>query len=105
MPEIIPTILIADDEPSVRRSLSIILRKKYNILNTATGDETLAKVKQENVDLLLLDLKLPDMDGLDVLRKVKHIDKNLMVVIITAIKEAKTAVDAISDSSASLCRE
>lgn len=95
MPDITPTILIADDEPSVRKSLGIILHKKYKILNAATGEEALAKVKEENIDLVLLDLKLPDMDGLEVLRQLKHVDKNLMAVVITAVKETKTAVEAM----------
>jgi len=95
MPEIIPTILIADDELSVRRSLNVILRKKYNVVTADTGEGALLRVKRENIDLLLLDIKLPDMDGLEVLKQIKSIDENLMVVVITAVKEAKTAVEAM----------
>jgi two-component system response regulator AtoC len=95
MPDVIPTILIADDELSIRRSLSVILRKKYNVVTAATGEEALSRVRKEDIDLVLLDLKLPDMDGLEVLRQVKRMDANVMAVVITAVKETKTAVDAM----------
>ena len=95
MPEINSTILITDDELSIRRSLNVILRKKYNILTSATGAEALVKINKEHVDLILLDLNLPDTHGLEVLRQVKQIDENIMVIIITAVRDTKTAVEAM----------
>jgi DNA-binding NtrC family response regulator len=95
MPKISPTILIVDDDPSVRKSINIVLRKKYTILTAATGKEALSKIRKETVDLLLLDLRLPDINGLDIFSQVKKMNENMMVVIITAIKETKTAVEAM----------
>jgi DNA-binding NtrC family response regulator len=95
MHQIKPTILIADDELSVRKSLSVILRKKYNIVTTANGIDTISAIKNKNIDLLLLDLILPDIDGMDVLRQVKSIEENLMVIIVTAVKDTKTAVETM----------
>ena len=95
MPEITSTILIVDDELSIRRSLSIVLRRNYNIITAATGADTLSRMKKENVDLIILDLKLPDIDGLEVLRQIKSMDENLMVIVITAVKETRTAVEAM----------
>jgi two-component system, NtrC family, response regulator AtoC len=95
MPKIKPTILIVDDEASVRKAITIILRKKFNTLTASTGEEAIAKIKNENIDMLLLDLRLPDMNGLDILNAAKKINENIMVVIITAIKDTKTAVEAM----------
>jgi len=95
MHEVISTILIVDDELSIRRSLNVILRKKYNILTSAAGAEALLKIKKEHIDLVLLDLNLPDIPGLEVLKQIKQIDENIMVVIITAVRETKTAVEAM----------
>ena len=70
-----PTILIVDDEPSVRRSLTVLLRKNYAILAVATGQEALAELQKANVDLVLLDLRLPDCSGLELLQKIKELDE------------------------------
>ena len=95
MHDLRPTILIVDDELSVRRSLNVLLRKKYDILLSADAEDALLKLKKEHVDLLLLDLNLPDISGLEILRQIRNIDENLIVIILTAVKETKMAVDAM----------
>jgi len=67
-----PTILIIDDDPRFRKTLSDIVRLQgYAPLGTAKGKTALSKVKKERPAVALIDLKLPDMDGLEVMEKIK----------------------------------
>ncbi len=90
-----PSVLIVDDEFFVRKSLSTILRKNYNTITAARGDEGIGIIKNQSIDLVLLDLKLPDTDGLTLLKQIKDMDENTMVIIITAVKETSLAVKAM----------
>ena len=67
-----PTVLVVDDEPNILRSLSSALsRRGYDVLTAATGAEGVRKLS-EAVDAVLLDVRLPDFDGLKVLRKIRE---------------------------------
>lgn len=88
-------ILVVDDETNVRIALSEILEDDYAILTAENGKEAIEKVKQGKPDLLLLDLRLPDMGGLEVIKKVKEIRPNLPIIILSGVEEIKTAVEAI----------
>ncbi len=92
-------ILIADDESSIKKSLNMALSDKYQVFFAATGEEALVKVEEENPDLILLDLRLPDANGLDILRKIKKIDEYLMVIVISAVIETKSAVEAMKNGA------
>ncbi|HHE65230.1 MAG TPA: response regulator, partial [Bacteroidetes bacterium] len=73
-----PTILIADDDTSIRDILSNILNfKGYRTLEAADGKEALERIENEDINLVLLDLKLPRVDGLDVLKKTLELKPNL----------------------------
>ena len=77
-------ILIVDDEEAVRDLFSELLKKEgYKTNICATGEETLELLKQENFDGVLLDIKLPDVSGLEVLKNIRDSYKNLPVVMIT----------------------
>lgn len=88
-------ILIVDDETNVRKALTEILEDGYVIVTAEDGEEAIEKVKQEEPDLLLLDLKMPGMDGLEVMKKVKEIRPDLPIIIISAVEEIKTVVEAL----------
>lgn len=90
-----PKVLIIDDEPGSIESFRIILKDDYEVLCTADAHEGLRIVKEENIQLVLLDIVMPDMDGISVLRKIREIDNNLTVVMVTATKSVKTAVEAM----------
>ena len=66
------TILIVDDDEGMRDTLNAILRRDYRVLRAATGEAALAILNREDVDLMLLDVRLPGIDGFDVLRIVKE---------------------------------
>ncbi len=93
-------ILIVDDEKLLRWSLEQNFKKQgYGVITAATGKEGLDKYKEELPDLTLLDIHLPDITGLEVLEKIKEIDPNAIVVLITAYGDVQTAVKAIKAGS------
>ena len=91
-----PAILVVDDDEVMRQTLSDVLKKKGYAISTAeTGGQTISSVKEHFFDLILLDIRLPDMDGLDVLKSIKEIESDLMVIVMTAYSDVQTAVMAM----------
>src|SRR5438093_8958082 len=91
-----PRILVIDDEAAIRDSLRMILEyEHYEFLGASNGPEGLAQVQRERPDLVLLDIKMPGMDGMEVLRKLRELDDTLPVVIISGHGTLATAVEAI----------
>ncbi len=89
------TILVVDDEPLIRWSLTERLKSEgYAVLQADTGRSALEKLT-EGVDLILLDYRLPDIDGVAVLRKVKEFDQDILVILLTAYASVETAVEAM----------
>ncbi len=90
------TILIVDDEKFIRLSLQQILSEEdYNIILNESGNEALKTIKEEEIDLVLLDLNLPDMSGIDVLRQIKAIQPQILTIIMTGFASVESAVEAI----------
>ena len=89
-----PTILVVDDELSIRESLSLILEDDFKVLTAASGEGAVKKVADEKVDLVLLDIRMPGMDGIETLRHLKKIDKDLTVVMVTAVNDVEKASQA-----------
>jgi two-component system, NtrC family, response regulator AtoC len=89
------TILVVDDEALIRWSLTERLRAEgYEALEAETGQAALEKLP-EGVDLVLLDYRLPDTDGVSVLRKIKEFDQDVLVILLTAYASVDTAVEAM----------
>ena len=89
-------ILIVDDERLVRQSLEKELGGQgYLAISAENGRAAISLVEEESPDLVLLDLKLPDLNGIEVLKRLREIDKNLAVLIITAYGSIDTAIAAI----------
>ena len=93
--EIKPTLLIVDDELGARESLEVILEDDYRVLSVASGQEALETLRKEPIDLVLLDVNMPDMDGLEVLGKIKGQDEEIDVIMVSALNLARKAVDAV----------
>jgi DNA-binding NtrC family response regulator len=95
-----PSILVVDDDEVMRQTLSDVLKKKGYAVSTAeTGGHTLSSIKEQLFDLVLLDIRLPDMDGLDVLKGIKEIESDLMVIVMTAYSDVQTAVMAMKSGA------
>jgi DNA-binding NtrC family response regulator len=89
------TVLLVDDEDLIRWSLRERLKKDgYDTLEAETGNAAIEQLKQ-GVDLVLLDYRLPDIDGLTVLREIKRIDPDILVILLTSFVNVETAVEAM----------
>ncbi len=95
-----PVILLVDDQDTIRFFLEKTLRQEgYDAVTARTGAEAIQKVHQAMPDLVLLDLKLPDIDGLEVLRRIKESFPEIGVVMITAFGDIETAVRAMKQGA------
>jgi two-component system response regulator PilR (NtrC family) len=89
-------ILVVDDEQSLRELLDIMLRREgYTVLLAENGRRALSILEREGVDLLISDIKMPDISGVDVLREAKRQDPDLVGIMITAFASTETAVEAL----------
>ena len=90
-------ILIIDDEPDMLKLLSMILREKtpYEISTTNNPLEALELIKNGRFDLVISDLKMPGLDGIEIIEAVKRLDEDTPVVIITAYGTVESASEAM----------
>ena len=89
------TVLVVDDEALIRWSLTERLKVEgYHVLEADTGRGALERLA-EGVDLVLLDYRLPDTDGVSILRKIKEMDQDILVILLTAYASVETAVEAM----------
>jgi len=89
------TILVVDDEHGVRQSFYMVLKDEFNVLLAESGTEAIDIFSKNPVDLILLDILLPDIDGIELLERLKELDPNTEIIMVTAVKEIQTAVKAI----------
>ena len=88
-------ILVVDDEHLIRWSLEqSLLKQGYDVGTAASGEEAIKQIHEETPELVLLDIQLPGMDGLEVLQKVKEIDSEIIFVIVTDRGVLETDVKA-----------
>jgi two-component system, NtrC family, response regulator AtoC len=88
-------ILIVEDEKSIREALSFSLQDKYNLFIASNGKKALEIATSKSIDLALLDIRLPEINGMDVLKHIKEIDSSIPVIMITAVKTVESAVSAM----------
>jgi two-component system, NtrC family, response regulator PilR len=89
-------ILVVDDEKSMRDLLSITLGKEgYDVLTAAGGEPAIEMLHRDSVDAVITDLRMPKVDGLQVLRAAKEISPDTAVIVITAVASTETAVEAM----------
>jgi two-component system nitrogen regulation response regulator NtrX len=90
-----PRILVIDDEAAIRDSLKMTLEYQgYEVLTAATGEEGIAQVEREAPDMVFLDVKMPGMDGIEVLQRLRHVVDSLPIVVISGHGTVSTAVEA-----------
>jgi two-component system response regulator PilR (NtrC family) len=89
-------ILVVDDEPSMREMLRIVLRRDgYEVIIAENGRDAIEQLRKSHVDLLLSDIKMPDVTGVEVLRAAKDINRDIVAFMMTAYASASTAVEAM----------
>lgn len=94
------TILIVDDEKSMRDFLKILLAKEgYEVIVAGDGDQALAAVDQNHVDLVISDIRMPGISGLELLSKIKEESEDIPVIMITAFASPNDAVQAMKDGA------
>jgi two-component system, NtrC family, response regulator PilR len=93
-------ILVVDDEKSMREFLEIMLRKEdYKVSLAPNGEEVLRIIERDIFDLVLLDIRMPKMDGIAVLKKIKALSPETVVIMITAYASADTAIKAMKEGA------
>jgi two-component system response regulator PilR (NtrC family) len=95
-PERAPRILVVDDERSMRELLAIVLKREgYEVLLADNGKAAIELLEREPIDLLISDIKMPDLSGVDVLRAAKRVDQDILGIMITAFASTESAVEAM----------
>ncbi|HXH84327.1 MAG TPA: sigma-54 dependent transcriptional regulator [Candidatus Tectomicrobia bacterium] len=95
MPTRSGTVLVIDDEEGVRESIRVILEGTCEVLGAETGAKGLEIVRTRDVDLVMLDQRLPGETGLDILPRIREADPTTVVVLATAVDDVRTAVEAL----------
>jgi len=88
-------VLIVDDEPGVRAAVKVILEGRCDVVEAADGTAALEIMRRQDVDCCLLDILMPGMDGIEVLGCIKRLDATIEVVLVTAVRTLRTAVEAM----------
>jgi len=90
------SVLVVDDEQDIRDgSERILTRVGFHVLKASRGDEALEMLPKEKVSIVLLDLKMPGMDGMEVLKHIRTMDETILVIIITGYATVETAIEAM----------
>ena len=95
MPAQKPTVLVIDDEAGPRDALKVILRPFFNIQSAESAQAAINVLNHQQIDLITLDQKLPDRQGMDLLQEIKQDHANIEVIIITGYGSLKSAMEGI----------
>jgi len=94
------SVLVIDDDPLIRKTLSTYLSKKgLEAVVAEDGEEGLQKYEEHNPDLVILDIRLPDVDGLEVLGRIREKNPSATIIIMTAYDDMKTTIEAIKSGA------
>ena len=94
-----PNILICDDEEGVRESLRMILSGDYSLTFTKEGEEALNSLAVKAPELVIMDIKMPGMNGLEALKRIKHEKPGVPVMVITGYESLNVATEAVKSGT------
>jgi DNA-binding NtrC family response regulator len=94
-----PVVLVVDDDEGMRDALGVTLESDYDAVTASGGRAALQIFRQRSVDGVLLDIRMPDIDGLAVLRQMRAIDPRMGIVLVSAVDETPTIVQAIKSGA------
>jgi DNA-binding NtrC family response regulator len=89
------TVLVVDDEEGVRASVRVILEEECDVLEASSGAHAIEVLRTRDVDVVMLDQRMPGEPGIEVLSRIKALDPSVVVVLATAVREVRTAVEAL----------
>jgi DNA-binding NtrC family response regulator len=89
------SILIVDDESSVRESIGMILKAKYDVFTAANGSEALQCIQKDRIDIVTLDLKMPGLSGIEVLKQIKKSNVDIEVIVVSAYGTPQNHQEAV----------
>ncbi|HWS95105.1 MAG TPA: response regulator, partial [Candidatus Methylomirabilis sp.] len=93
-------VLVVDDEPEMCETCrKILARQGHEIWVAENGEAGLQRLRETSIDLAIIDLRLPDMDGLEVLRQAKKINSDMLAIMITAHGTVDTAIEAVREGA------
>jgi DNA-binding response OmpR family regulator len=96
MKEAMSRVLVVDDEPDAVELLTEFLTAKgYEVITASNGEEALRRLQEDRPHLILLDVRMPKMDGLEVLRRAREIDQAVGIIMVTAVHEEETGRRAL----------
>jgi len=96
----ISRVMVVDDEEEIRNILTHVLEKKgIRVITASDGIQAMQKIYIEPPDAVLLDIRMPGLNGMEVLKKIKEVDNDLPVVLITAFGDFHEAVEAIKEGA------
>ena len=94
-----PVVLVVDDDQGIRDALSVVLESRYDVVTASDGRTALRIFRQRSVDAVLLDVRMPDIGGLEVLRQMHAIDPRVGVILVTAVTEIPTVVQGMQSGA------
>jgi two-component system response regulator AtoC len=97
------SVLIIDDEKSIIEGFRLFLAKEYDVLVAINGEDGLKQVNEKRPSVVLLDVMLPDINGIEILHRIKKIDENIEVIMFTGVNDLRTAVDALQLGAFDYC--
>jgi DNA-binding response OmpR family regulator len=90
----VPVILVVDDEPVISETFRAIFEDNFEVLTSSSGKDALDRIAKNSINLIFLDISIPDMNGIQVLSRIKEYNKDLPVIIITGIDNQNTIMEA-----------
>ncbi|MBI4848236.1 MAG: sigma-54-dependent Fis family transcriptional regulator [Nitrospirae bacterium] len=95
------TIMVVDDEKAVRYSFERMFEDDYKIMTAGNGGEalTIMDTEHNSIDVVFLDIRMPGMNGIEVLKKIKERKKNIPVIVMTAFSDSETAIEAMKEGA------
>lgn len=89
-------ILVVDDALDAREvTTDYLVKRGYSVISATTSEEALSKLLREKPDLILLDIRLPGMDGIECLRRIKELDKEVLIIMVTCVTDIDLAKQAL----------
>lgn len=100
-------ILLVDDEPHIRKYIGLILKQMGSptIIEAGNGADAITTYQSQNPDLVLLDVNMPHMDGIEALKRLKEIDPNCVVIMLTSLANRETVQQAVELGAANYIRK